>query len=142
MAFDQALKPDGDQVAWLPVVIRQGSEAALVQALEQAKATLAQAKAAAGSALSFYLPTAFAPNPAAQQASLPWSALGAGSCAAVSGGGGGGRRASTKVAGLGQERFRPVGAMGGAIPLAVFDGRTWRSWMNSWGGSSTGRVRI
>jgi predicted exporter len=70
MAFDQALKPEGDQVAWLPVVIRQGSEAALVQALKQANDTLAKAKAAGG-VLSYYLPTAFAPNPAAQQASLP-----------------------------------------------------------------------
>lgn len=70
MEFEQQLKPDRDQVTWLPVVIRQADEAALAASVEQAETVLAKAQAG-GQLLSHFVPVAFAPNPALQSVNLP-----------------------------------------------------------------------
>ena len=70
MDFDQAMKPDGDRVVWLPVVVRQSNETALATSLQKADEVLARARSG-HAILSHYLPTAFAPNPVHQLASLP-----------------------------------------------------------------------
>jgi len=70
MDFDKAMKPDGDRVVWLPIVVRQSNESALTNSLQQASDVLSRARSSQA-ILNHYLPTAFAPNPAHQQASLP-----------------------------------------------------------------------
>jgi predicted RND superfamily exporter protein len=69
MEFDKAMKPDGDSVVWLPIVIRESDETALTNAIHQANEKLAKAKMD-NAILDHYLPAAFAPNPANQAANM------------------------------------------------------------------------
>lgn len=69
MEFEKQMKPDGAEVAWLPVVVRQDNESALVDSLAKADAVLKKA-VGDGRVMSQFLPLAFAPNPALQSAKL------------------------------------------------------------------------